>query len=241
MIRQKKISDIKTDFINNMTHEFKTPIATISIAVDSINNPKVIGNPDTIRNYTRVIKEENRRMNTRVEQVLQMALLDSSGFRLNEKDIDVHDIIRKVTDNIRLQTESREGRLSLLLEAEHSRILADESHINNILISILDNAIKYSDGKPEITVTTKNRTNTIIISVEDHGIGMSAETQKKIFDKFYRVTSGNIHNVKGFGLGLSYAKAIVLAHGGEIRVSSELGKGSLFEVVLPVEVTTSAQ
>jgi two-component system, OmpR family, phosphate regulon sensor histidine kinase PhoR len=234
MIRQKKISDIKTDFINNMTHEFKTPIATISIAADSINNPKVIQHPEIIKNYTRVIKEENQRMNTRVEQVLQMALLDSSEFKLNEKILDLHDILRKLTDNIRLQTESRNGKLTVNLNAERSVVMADESHLTIVFISILDNAIKYSQENPDIQVSTKDKANGIVVSIEDHGIGMNSEIQKKIFDKFYRVTSGNIHNIKGFGLGLSYAKAIVLAHNGEIKVTSEAGQGSRFDVILPV-------
>ena len=234
MIRQKKISDIKTDFINNMTHEFKTPIATISVAVDSINNPKVIERPDVIKNYTRVIKEENNRMNTRVEQVLQMALLDSSEFKLNEKPVDVHEMIRNITDNIRLQTESRNGQLIVNLEAGQTKVLADESHMTNVLISILDNAIKYSPVNPEIRVSTTNSRSSIVISISDNGIGMNSDTQKKIFDKFFRVTSGNIHSIKGFGLGLSYAKAIVLAHKGEIKVNSEVDKGSRFEIILPV-------
>lgn len=233
MIMQKKTSDIKTDFINNMTHEFKTPIATISIAVDSINNPKVIQQPEIIKNYTRVIKEENNRMNTRVEQVLQMALLDSREFKLNEKLLDIHELIRKVSDNIRLQTESKNGQLNLNLEAQRMTVNADESHMTNVLISILDNAIKYSPENPMIMISTTNSGTAIIISISDHGIGMNAETQKKIFDKFFRVTSGNIHNIKGFGLGLSYAKAIVLAHKGEIKVTSEVDKGSRFDIVLP--------
>ncbi len=237
MIRQKKTSDIKTDFINNMTHEFKTPIATISIAVDSINNPKVIQQPEIIKNYTRVIKEENNRMNRRVEQVLQMALLDSREFKLNEKPLDIHELIRKVSDNIRLQTESKNGQLSLNLEAQRMIVNADESHMTNVLISILDNAIKYSPENPVIMISTTNSGSAIIISISDHGIGMNVETQKKIFDKFFRVTSGNIHNIKGFGLGLSYAKAIVLAHKGEIKVISEIDKGSRFDIVLPCWVS----
>jgi len=237
MIRQKKTSDIKTDFINNMTHEFKTPLATISIAIDSINNPKVIQEPEIIRNYTRIIKEENNRMNTRVEQVLQMALLDSSEFKLNQKPLDIHELIRKVTDNIRLQTESRNGQLNIQPGAQRMMVMADESHMTNVLISILDNAIKYSPENPTIMVSTANTGNTIVISIEDLGIGMNSETQKKIFDKFFRVTSGNIHNIKGFGLGLSYAKAIVLSHKGEIKVTSEVDKGSRFDIILPCLMT----
>jgi two-component system phosphate regulon sensor histidine kinase PhoR len=233
MIRQKKTSDIKTDFINNMTHEFKTPIATISIAVDSINNQKVISQPDVIRNYTRVIKEENNRMNTRVEQVLQMALLDSREFKLDEKVVDIHELIKKVTDNFRLQAENRNGLLNVEYGATLTKVMADESHLTNVVMSLLDNAIKYTPENPVINVKTGNTANGIIISVEDNGIGMNSETQRKIFEKFFRVTSGNIHNIKGFGLGLSYAKAIVLALKGEIKVTSEQGKGSRFEVVLP--------
>ena len=234
MLRQKKISDIKTDFINNMTHEFKTPLATISIAVDSINNPKIIDTPDKIRSYTKVIKEENNRMNARVEEVLQMALLDSKDFKLVPRQIDLNMIIRKVTDTIRLQVESKEGLMAVDLGAEHTNVMADEVHLSNVFMNLLDNANKYSPGKPEIRVSTRNLGSSVAVAVEDKGIGMSPETQHRIFDKFFRVTSGNIHNVKGFGLGLSYAKAIVLAHKGALNVSSEPGKGSRFEVILPL-------
>jgi len=234
MLRQKKISDIKTDFINNMTHEFKTPIATISIAIDSINNPKVIAEPDRIKSFTRIIKEENNRMNARVEQVLQMALLDSSEFRLNIKPVDINTLIAKVAGNIRLQVESREGQLEIQTNAVNSNVEADEIHLSNVFMNLLDNANKYSPGKPDIRVSTINRGSMVIVTIADQGIGMNSETQRKIFEKFYRLTSGNIHNVKGFGLGLSYARAIVLAHKGEIRVNSETGKGSTFEVALPV-------
>jgi signal transduction histidine kinase len=234
MLRQKKISDIKTDFINNMTHEFKTPLATISIAVDSINNAKIIDTPEKIRSYTKVIKEENNRMNARVEEVLQMALLDSKDFRLAPGDIDLHLLIRKVTDTIRLQVESKEGAMVVDLGAGRTIVKADEVHLSIVFTNLLDNANKYSPGKPEILVTTKNIGSSISVAVEDKGIGMSPETQHRVFDKFFRVTSGNIHNVKGFGLGLSYAKAIVLAHKGTLNVTSEPGKGSRFEVILPL-------
>ena len=236
MLRQKKISDIKTDFINNMTHEFKTPIATISIAVDSINNAKVIDEPERIKSFTRIIKEENNRMNARVEQVLQMALLDSSEFRLNLIPVDLNALVTKVAGNIRLQIENREGRLELQPGALNSLVEADEIHLSNVIMNLLDNANKYSPGKPEIRVTTANRGSSVVVTVEDKGMGMNMETQRKIFEKFYRLTTGNIHNVKGFGLGLSYARAIVLAHKGEIKVTSEAGKGSTFVVTLPVIV-----
>jgi len=233
MIRQKKISNIKTDFINNMTHEFKTPIATISIAVDSINNQKIIESPEKIRTFTQIIREENSRMNSRVEQVLQMSLLDSSEFRLITHPADLHKIISKVAEQIRLQVESRNGTLRLNLMAEHSMVSVDEPHFSNIIMTLLDNAIKYSPESPDIEMITSNNGPLVTISIRDKGIGMSADTQKKIFEKFFRVTSGNIHNVKGFGLGLSYAKAIVLAHKGTISVVSEPGKGSMFDVSLP--------
>ncbi|MEI7723741.1 MAG: HAMP domain-containing sensor histidine kinase [Bacteroidota bacterium] len=233
MIRQKKISDIKTDFINNMTHEFKTPIATISIAADSITNPRVISEPETIKNFTRIIKEENNRMNTRVEQVLQMALLDSRDFKLRPELVDMNYLIEKAVYHYRLQIEKREGVITTRLEAEHSVVDGDEDHLRNVLLNLLDNSNKYSITKPEIEVFSFNKSGKFIFGVQDKGMGMSAEVQRKVFDKFYRVTSGNIHNIKGFGLGLSYVKAIVLAHHGDIRIQSELGKGSRFEISLP--------
>lgn len=234
MIRQKKISDIKTDFINNMTHEFKTPIATISIAADSINNPKVLAEPETIRNFTRIIKEENNRMNTRVEQVLQMALLDSRDFHLRMALVNLNQLIERVVDHYRLQIEKREGFISTNLEAFNSELLADEDHIRNVLLNLLDNANKYSLEKPEISVFSYNRAGKYFFGVQDKGLGMTPDVQRKVFEKFFRVTSGNIHNIKGFGLGLSYVKAIVLAHHGEIIIDSEPGKGSRFEIGLPV-------
>ena len=233
MIRQKKISDIKTDFINNMTHEFKTPIATISIAADSINNPRVISEPDTIKNFTKIIKEENNRMNTRVEQVLQMALLDSRDFRLRPGLVNMNTLIERVVDHFKLQIEKRNGTVVVNLEAANAEILVDEDHIRNVLINLLDNANKYSISNPEITVFSSNRAGKYLFGVKDKGIGMTAEAQHKVFDKFFRVTSGNIHNIKGFGLGLSYVKAITLAHHGEINIESEPGKGSTFEISLP--------
>jgi len=232
MIRQKKISDIKTDFINNMTHEFKTPIATISIAADSIVNSKVIQEPERIKSFTRIIKEENNRMNTRVEQVLQMALLDSRDFKLRPVVTDMHMMIQRAVDHYRLQIEKREGAISTGFEASNAIVEVDEDHMRNVLMNLLDNANKYSGSKPDIRVFTFNRGEKFFFGVEDHGEGMSPETQRRVFDKFFRVTTGNIHKIKGFGLGLSYVKAIVLAHHGEISLQSEVGKGSRFEISL---------
>ncbi|TSA27372.1 MAG: sensor histidine kinase [Bacteroidetes bacterium] len=234
IVRQKKISDIKTDFINNMTHEFKTPIATISIAADSINNPKVIDSPDQIKSYTRIIKEENSRMNTRVEQVLQMSLLDSRDFNLQLEPLNLHKLISRTVDHFRLIVEKRGGTIEARFDASNPLVLADEGHMRNVLTNLFDNANKYSVSQPVITITTGNRADQFFFSVEDQGMGMTQETQKRVFDKFFRLTTGNVHNIKGFGLGLSYVKAIVLAHHGEIKLASETDKGSRFEISLPV-------
>lgn len=234
IVRQKKLSEIKNDFINNMTHEFKTPIATISLATDSINNAKVIQDPEMIKTFTRVIREENQRMNIHVEQVLQMALLDRGQIRLDKQTLDAHELVGRAVENILLHVDKKEGSINLALEADNYVIQADEIHLFNAVLNLLDNANKYSTQQPEIKVSTSNHGNWLVIAVEDKGIGMNRETQKKIFEKFYRVHTGNLHNVKGFGLGLSYVKAIVDAHNGKISVHSELGKGSRFEIKLPL-------
>jgi signal transduction histidine kinase len=233
ILKQKKNSEIKSDFINNMTHEFKTPIATISLAADSINNPKVLDFPDKVKYFTNIIKEENRRMNAQVENVLQMSLIDKRDFDLHVIELDVHEIISRAAKNIRLQAERKEGEIVLDLKAGNPVIETDENHLYNVITNLLDNAIKYSPEKPNINVGTENTNDGIKIWVEDNGIGISKEAQQRIFDKFFRVSTGNIHNVKGFGLGLSYVKAIVLSFKGKISIESEPGKGSRFEVFLP--------
>lgn len=233
ILRQKKMSEIKSDFINNMTHEFKTPIATISLAADSITNAKVIDSPDMIRYFTEIIKEENKRMNSQVENVLQMSLIDKRDFRFLIQETDIHDIIRRAVNNIGLQIEKREGNIETVLNAEQSMVLTDEHHFMNVLNNLLDNANKYSVEQPIIKIITENTPSGILIIVEDHGIGISKEEQFRIFDKFYRVHTGNIHNIKGFGLGLSYVKAVIQALGGKISLKSEVGKGSSFMIELP--------
>lgn len=234
ILKQKKISEIKTDFINNMTHEFKTPIATISLAIDSITNPKVIDNKDKLLYFAQKIKEENKRMNKQVENILQMSLLEKSNFQLNLQVNDIHQLIRKAIDNISLQVENKNGAINTQLFAKEYVAEIDEVHFTNIIFNLLDNANKYSGTSPQIMVSTENVNDGIVISVEDKGIGMSKETANKIFDKFYRAQTGNIHNVKGFGLGLSYVKAIVTAHKGKISVKSEKDKGTRFDVFLPL-------
>jgi two-component system, OmpR family, phosphate regulon sensor histidine kinase PhoR len=226
--RQKQISEMKNDFINNMTHEFKTPIATISLATDSINNPMILGNPDKIKRFTEIIRQENKRMNAQVERVLQMALIDKSDFELNLSELNLHDTIKQAVVNFSLQIEKREGVLTTDLQATHPIIEADATHISSVIHNLLDNANKYSPEKPEINIATRDVSNGVEVTIQDKGIGISKEARKNIFDKFYRVHTGNLHDVKGFGLGLSYVKAIMTAHKGSIDVKSEPGQGSSF-------------
>lgn len=230
VFRQKKISEIKNDFVNNMTHEFKTPIATISLASDSILNPNIISAPDKIKRFTEIIKQENRRMLSQVEKVLQMALLDKKDFQLSLKKVNIHEIIEQASQNIMLQINQRDGVLYKELNAQAVNVMGDQTHMTNIIYNLLDNANKYSPETPHITIGTRNRSGYLEIYVKDQGIGMSDEDQKMIFEKFYRVPTGNLHNVKGFGLGLSYVKAMVAAQNGKIKVQSEPGKGSTFAI-----------
>jgi len=233
ILRQKKISEMKSDFINNMTHEFKTPIATISVASDSIVNEKVLSNPERIKYFAGMIKKENTRMNRQVEDILTIARLDKKDFEFNWEAVDIHELINDAIQGIILQVEKRGGKVDVRLDAVNPMVTTDKMHATNVVYNLLDNAIKYSAAAPEITVTTENQTNGVLISVTDRGIGMTKAVQGKIFERFYRQASGNIHNVKGFGLGLSYVKAVVEANHGTILVSSEPGKGSKFELFLP--------
>jgi len=230
--KQKKISEIKSDFINNMTHEFKTPIATISLASSAIESPKISGNSEKTNYYVDIIKKENKRMNSQVERVLQMAQIDNDDFSLNLEDNDIHSIIENVANVLNMRAEDKGGRILTSLKASCFNIKVYEIHFANVLNNLIDNALKYNDKKPEILIETSTRSNKFILEVSDNGMGMSKEVQKHIFDKFYRKPSGNIHNIKGFGLGLSYVKAIVEAHGGEVSVNSEVGNGSKFTISL---------
>ncbi|MBE9483682.1 MAG: HAMP domain-containing histidine kinase [Bacteroidetes bacterium] len=233
ILRQKKLSDIKSDFINNMTHEFKTPIATVSLAVDSINNPKIIKEEKEVRYYTGIIREEIQRMNKQVESVLRMSLLDKHELEFNLIETDIHELIDRTVSKVSLLLNERNGKIEVDAKAEDALVKIDPDHFTNALLNLLDNAIKYSEAEPQIVISTRNMDDGLTISVKDHGMGMSKEVQQKIFDKFYRKSSGNIHNIKGFGLGLSYVKAIVEAFGGSISVKSETGKGSTFNIFLP--------
>ncbi len=234
MFRQKKLSEIKSDFINNMTHELKTPLATISLAIDALTNEKVIHDTEKIRYYSRMIKDENKRMNKQVEKILQSARIEKQDIRLNLQILNAHEIISKVADNVHLQILDKNGKLYLNLGAEHFKIEADDVHFSNVVFNLLDNAIKYSKNDLAIEMTTANEKDMFVLHIKDNGIGMNKETQSRVFEKFYRAHTGNIHNVKGFGLGLSYVKAIVEAHGGRVKVDSVLGKGSTFSVYFPI-------
>lgn len=236
MFRQKNLSEIKSDFINNMTHELKTPLATISLAIDALVNEKVIHDTEKIRYYSAMIKDENKRMNKQVEKILQAARLERQEIKLNLQELNAHDIIHKTADNLALQVQEKNGSITLALNADKYVIEADDVHFSNIIFNLLDNAIKYSkDNVPlQINVETSIAGNGMLaIKIQDNGIGMSKETQNRVFEKFYRAHTGNLHNVKGFGLGLSYVKAITEAHGGKVKVESALGKGSTFTVFLP--------
>jgi two-component system phosphate regulon sensor histidine kinase PhoR len=236
MLRQKKLSEIKNDFINNMTHEFKTPLATISLAVDAMRNDKVLSDREKMGYFSSIIKEENQRMNRQVETILKAALLDKQEVDLMLKPTHVNEVIKDVADNFKLQLEDKAGKLDLELNAANDLIEADEVHFPNLINNLIDNAVKYSKENvaPEIKIATMANGKNMTIRLEDNGIGMSKETIKKIFEKFYRAHTGNIHNVKGFGLGLSYVKTMVDAHGGNIKVDSILGKGSTFTIELPL-------
>nr|MBP6315032.1 HAMP domain-containing histidine kinase [Chitinophagaceae bacterium] len=234
MLSQNKLSEIKSDFINNMTHEFKTPIATIQLATDALNNDKVISNQQQIKYYSSIIKEENRRMNKQVEKILQAAQLEKDEIKLQYKKINVHDILTKVAEYTKLQMEEIGATFTLHLTAQQYIINADEVHFTNIIFNLVDNATKYSNENPIIDISTSNADGAIQIHIKDNGIGMDKETQNHIFEKFYRAHTGNLHNVKGFGLGLTYVKNIVDAHSGKISVYSELGKGSTFTLTFSI-------
>lgn len=233
IVNQKKMSEMKADFINNMTHEFKTPIATISLAADTIINPKVINDEYRIRQFISMIRKENSRMNKKVETILQIASLENKEIDFKFDNVSINKIIERAVSSIEILVSQRNGTITTELRAEKPMVVGDREHLYNLVNNLLDNAIKYSKDIPIIKVESYNNDNGVIIAVEDNGIGMSKNTQNKIFDRFYRQTSGNVHNVKGFGLGLNYVKSIVDAHQGTISVNSQEGRGSRFEVFIP--------
>ncbi|WP_332453289.1 HAMP domain-containing sensor histidine kinase [Chryseobacterium aquaticum] len=234
MMRQKKIAEIKTDFINNMSHEFKTPLATISVATDSLANDKIATNPERVRYYSGLIKQENLRMKKQVENVLNMSKLERNEVKLFLKETNVRELIKKTTESFGLIVTQRNGTLRQEFNAEKFNFKIDEFHISNMLVNLLDNANKYSPEAPEISVKTRNEGNWYVIEISDKGMGMETENKTKIFEKFFREETGNIHNVKGQGLGLSYVKKIIELHKGQVIVDSQKDKGSTFIIKLPM-------
>ena len=234
LIRQKKIAEIKTDFINNMTHEFKTPIATINLALDSIKNPKILGDDAKVLRYVEMIREENKRMHSQVENVLRISRLEKNQIDLNTETIDLHDTIEDAITHVSLLSEDRGGKIEIHLEALESELPGNQFHLTNVVVNMLENAIKYSKGAPKIEVSTESTSKFFIFKIKDSGIGMNKAVQKQVFNKFYREQKGNIHDVKGHGLGLAYVKEIVEKHHGTVFVESEKGKGSIFTVKLPL-------
>ena len=236
IMRQQKLSVIKNDFINNMTHEFKTPIATISLASQMLKDGAVTNTPETIDRVATIIRDESKRLTFQVERVLQTALFTETRMKLKLKNINMNQLIEDLLPKFSLRVEDKGGKFSAYLEADQDEVLADEVHITNVISNLVDNAIKYCVKSPEITIYTRNKDKEIVISVIDNGIGIAKKDQKLIFERFYRVSTGNLHDVKGFGLGLSYVKKIVEAHGGRIDVESSLEKGSCFDIILPLTV-----
>lgn len=234
LFKQKKVGEIKSDFINNMTHEFKTPLATISLAVDALNTPKVLENPDKMVYFTSIIKEETQRLNKQVQKILEAAKMERDNIELNIQPIRIHPYIMNAVKASEINIAEKNGQIITNCMAKNDLLEGDEVHISNIIYNLIDNAIKYSKDNLVIKVSTHNTKSSIIIKVEDNGIGMSKETVTHVFEKFYRAHTGNVHNVKGFGLGLSYVKTVVTAHKGKIKVDSTLGKGSTFIVELPI-------
>ena len=234
LIKQKRISEIKSDFINNMTHEFKTPIATINLAVEAIRNPKSFEDKEKVLRYLGMIKDENKRMHAQVENVLRISKLEKNQLDISKDRIDVHDIIGDAIAHIELIVNDRGGYVNSHLEAERSEVLANDMHLTNVIVNILDNAVKYSPESPKIDVYTEVVKNHIIVKIQDQGAGMSKAVLKRVFEKFYREHTGDIHNVKGHGLGLAYVKRIIEDHQGEVYAESEKGKGSTFFIKLPL-------
>lgn len=234
IIRQKKLSEMKSDFVNNMTHEFKTPIATIGLACEALRDRDVAKSEDLYSTYISMINEENKRLGTMAERILQSAVMEKGELRLHKEVVDLHEIVMDAVKSKKLQADQKLGEIFTALQAETTAVEGDKVHLKNVILNLLDNAIKYTENKPQIQVRSRNIPHAIEISVQDNGPGISKANQKRIFEKLYRIPTGNVHNVKGFGLGLSYVKSIVEQHGGTINLNSELKKGTTFFIRLPL-------
>nr|WP_262898661.1 HAMP domain-containing sensor histidine kinase [Dawidia soli] len=233
ILKQKRLSEIQKDFINNMTHEFKTPISTIALSTQVLKDPAIVQQPERLQSYAAIIEKENLRLKQQVERVLQVARLDKGDVALQKEMVNVHQIIADAIHNASMTLREKQGAVSTAFHATVHELQADRLHITNVLTNLLDNAIKYCRGIPLITVSTTDYNKGVLIEVQDNGIGIDRENHKRIFQKFYRVPTGNVHDVKGFGLGLSYVKTIVEAHDGYVTLHSELDKGSVFRVFIP--------
>ena len=234
LIKQRQISRIKTDFINNMTHEFKTPIATINLALDAIKNPKIIDDKEKVLRYLQMIKDENKRMHAQVENVLRISKLEKRELDINKESANIHDIIEDAIEHVNLIVDDRNGTITTHFDANRTSVLLNDVHFTNVIVNILDNAIKYSPEEPVIDIYTENVKDFVIVKIKDQGSGMSKVAQKRIFEKFYREHTGDLHNVKGHGLGLAYVKRIIEDHNSQIFVESEKGKGSTFIIKVPL-------
>ncbi len=234
LITQRQISEIKNDFINNMTHEFKTPIATINLALDAIKNPKIINDEEKVLRYAQMIRDENKRMHAQIENILRISKLEKKELDIPKEKIELTDVLEAAIDHVSLLIEDREGTLNMHFNTTRDTVLINPTHFTSVFVNILDNAIKYSPSAPIIDIYTENVKDTIIVKIKDKGSGMSKTATKKIFDKFYREHTGDLHNVKGHGLGLAYVKQIVDDHNAQVYVESEKGKGSTFIIKIPL-------
>jgi two-component system, OmpR family, phosphate regulon sensor histidine kinase PhoR len=236
IFRQKRLSEVQKDFINNMTHEFKTPLSTISLSVEVFRQQALHPQPERMLSYASIIEQETNRMRKHLERMLQVARFDKADIQLKKEPIDMHQLIRETVDSLQPLLLEKKASVVFSFQSESATVQGDRHHLANVIFNLLDNALKYSTNQPEITITTRQQAKGVLIEVQDSGIGISPEHQKKVFQKFYRVPTGNVHNVKGFGLGLSYVKQVVGAHSGNVVLKSELNEGSIFMVYLPLGV-----
>ena len=234
ILKQKKLSEIRTDFINNMTHELKTPISTISLSTEVLNNPNIIKDPERLNNYANIIKEETERLKSQVDKVLQVATLEKKKIELVKEKVDLHELIQKTVEGFKLILNANEAEIHCSLKAKDARVYGDKTHLTNILFNLIDNAIKYSTHKARIEISTNNHKLGLHLRVKDYGIGMSRAEQKHVFEKFYRVPTGDQHDVKGYGIGLNYVMKMVKQHNGKIRLKSEPKVGSTFRIYFPL-------
>jgi two-component system phosphate regulon sensor histidine kinase PhoR len=233
ILKQRRLSEVQKDFINNMTHEFKTPLSTIAISTGVLKDPSIIQAPERLINYATIIENETNRLKQQVERVLQMARLEKNNLTLKRETTDLHELISESVKNNTVALQKKSGKFELYLNAENSLVNIDKLHFSNVLYNLMDNAIKYCTISPTITITTSSSHHQFTLDVKDNGIGISEDNLKKIFHRFYRVPTGNLHDVKGFGLGLNYVKLVVESHGGKIMVNSKMGSGSTFTILLP--------